>query len=441
MSESQTLSVAQLQAHIDDLSSAIEAQKQILRGLEEQQSQARRRLNSVLDPIAHLPLELQSEIFMHCTFATPTASARSEAPVLFLHICHLWRDVALSTPRLWTGLRIHLNSSAPLDDEPLRILDTWVQRAHKLPFSLWLQGYSTLNHGDLGTITSRFQQRLRELTVELCAPLSDESTFDWLVHERLISLEALTLTSDSKLSYTPKQWARLLEATPALTSLSLENLTWHWRTTLLDTPFRHTSLRELYLGNIQKYILYSDFYDSSAAFLSCITLPALTTLRLTEFCISQEDFISFFQRSSPPLTSLTMVAPEPDSLPQGILPYFVPIESLENLEYVVGFLHSRDSLVDLLFVLSIAPILPNLRTLTVLMVPGTRPDYAELMAVLKYRRRSRPPLVSFQLVFADSFRSSEFEEDGPDEEAVLGLRKLAEEGMDIHVGFRGKNLI
>ncbi|KAJ6601608.1 hypothetical protein B0H10DRAFT_1762067, partial [Mycena sp. CBHHK59/15] len=53
-------------------------------------------------PILTLPNEITSQIFVHCL---PTHGrvrpSRQAVPLLLVHICRQWRDIALSTWELW----------------------------------------------------------------------------------------------------------------------------------------------------------------------------------------------------------------------------------------------------------------------------------------------------------------------------------------------------
>ncbi|KIM29288.1 hypothetical protein M408DRAFT_68186, partial [Serendipita vermifera MAFF 305830] len=49
-------------------------------------------------PIRKLPVEILSEIFVHCRTVSWLA------PVKISEVCRLWRQVVLSTPRAWTSI-------------------------------------------------------------------------------------------------------------------------------------------------------------------------------------------------------------------------------------------------------------------------------------------------------------------------------------------------
>ena len=65
------------------------------------------QLRAELAPIRLLQPELLQEIFMWCLprNRNPTLSAK-EAPILLTRICSYWRQLAFSTPSLWTALDI-----------------------------------------------------------------------------------------------------------------------------------------------------------------------------------------------------------------------------------------------------------------------------------------------------------------------------------------------
>ncbi|KAJ7788795.1 hypothetical protein B0H13DRAFT_1676394, partial [Mycena leptocephala] len=94
------MSVQELRARIDKLSTEIVLQRRLLEKLEKDKSLVQRQLNSVLDPVARFPLEISSEIFLCCLPPLPEAAAH-HFPMLLLKICNAWTSIALSTPALW----------------------------------------------------------------------------------------------------------------------------------------------------------------------------------------------------------------------------------------------------------------------------------------------------------------------------------------------------
>ncbi|KAJ7664373.1 hypothetical protein DFH06DRAFT_919843, partial [Mycena polygramma] len=93
----------ELQARIEQLSAEIEQQKEVLKQLEHNRIDAKRRLNGMRDPMARLPLELSSEIFLQCLPLEQYSRKPDVAtsPMLFMSVCNAWTAIALSTPALW----------------------------------------------------------------------------------------------------------------------------------------------------------------------------------------------------------------------------------------------------------------------------------------------------------------------------------------------------
>ncbi|KAJ6523343.1 hypothetical protein B0H19DRAFT_972830, partial [Mycena capillaripes] len=99
------MSIEELRACIDQLSADILLQKEVLNQLEQSKSTAQRQLNAICDPMARLPLEISSEIFLECLPETPRSDVHA-APMLLLNICNAWNDLARSIPTLWTTVSL-----------------------------------------------------------------------------------------------------------------------------------------------------------------------------------------------------------------------------------------------------------------------------------------------------------------------------------------------
>ncbi|KAJ6480956.1 hypothetical protein C8R45DRAFT_1215855 [Mycena sanguinolenta] len=86
-------------------------------------------LRLIIYPILTIPIEITSEIFLHCLPAIE--AARPSAPLLLGRICRMWRDIAYSSPRLWAVL--HVSSWWRTD-----WVKDWLRRAASAPLSLRL---------------------------------------------------------------------------------------------------------------------------------------------------------------------------------------------------------------------------------------------------------------------------------------------------------------
>ncbi|KAJ7208429.1 hypothetical protein B0H12DRAFT_1242995 [Mycena haematopus] len=91
--------VPELRARIMELDTEINLQMEVVKKLQHDKSLVQRQLNAVLDPIAHLPLEICSEIFLQSLSESSFARlGPSHLPTLLLNICHAWSAIAISTP-------------------------------------------------------------------------------------------------------------------------------------------------------------------------------------------------------------------------------------------------------------------------------------------------------------------------------------------------------
>jgi hypothetical protein len=95
----------------------------------------RRDPNPICDPMARVPLEISSDIFMWCLPDSPRPDSEN-FPMLSLRVCHLWSDIALATPSLWTTIHTEDGDAKNFDT----LLEIWLNRAGSLPLSLSLCG-------------------------------------------------------------------------------------------------------------------------------------------------------------------------------------------------------------------------------------------------------------------------------------------------------------
>jgi hypothetical protein len=92
--------------------------------------------NALLSPVRSLPPELLAEIFSHCIPAWRQRASPyiKRATMLCSHVCGQWRDIALSTPRLWACLSfsIHKHDSSSTD----LLNQLWLSRTGECPLTL-----------------------------------------------------------------------------------------------------------------------------------------------------------------------------------------------------------------------------------------------------------------------------------------------------------------
>ncbi|KAJ7269542.1 hypothetical protein C8J57DRAFT_1716630 [Mycena rebaudengoi] len=121
------MSVAEIRAQLADLSSSIDKKRKVLPVKELERSRvALRRLNA---PLALLPLEILSQIFIFC-LPEDFHPCPSDA-MLLRNICSSWTNIALATPAPWSTIRIDRPTAAGLDAEK-----RWIARAGTRPLSV-----------------------------------------------------------------------------------------------------------------------------------------------------------------------------------------------------------------------------------------------------------------------------------------------------------------
>ncbi|KAJ7728927.1 hypothetical protein DFH07DRAFT_850609 [Mycena maculata] len=105
--------------------------------------------NALISPARRLPLDIIQEIFTAClpTHRNCVMSA-SEAPVLLGRICSAWREISLSTPRLWASLHLAVPQIDPwietwskeytsdTSEQRLEVTRTWLHRSGQCPLSI-----------------------------------------------------------------------------------------------------------------------------------------------------------------------------------------------------------------------------------------------------------------------------------------------------------------
>ncbi|KAJ7186714.1 hypothetical protein C8R46DRAFT_837918, partial [Mycena filopes] len=87
------------------------------------------------------PSEITSAIFMHCVLGeigdwsgqNLPGLFENAAPLLLLRICRQWKDVALSSPELWTSIQV---SCPYIIESIIPDLDRWLRRTGSLPLTI-----------------------------------------------------------------------------------------------------------------------------------------------------------------------------------------------------------------------------------------------------------------------------------------------------------------
>ncbi|KAJ7630126.1 hypothetical protein DFH06DRAFT_1224953 [Mycena polygramma] len=90
-------------------------------------------------PILTLLTEITVEIFVRCLPDEPSGPRTYTAPLLLGRICRTWRNISLSTPELWSFLRVTLRDD--LEDPPVEFVEAnW-------PLTLVMDCFESSGHG------------------------------------------------------------------------------------------------------------------------------------------------------------------------------------------------------------------------------------------------------------------------------------------------------
>ncbi|TFK40354.1 hypothetical protein BDQ12DRAFT_680803 [Crucibulum laeve] len=317
---------------------------------------SKKQLQSLLAPIRRLPPELLSEIFLHCVqpcdqFVKPSPK---EAPMLLGQICASWRTLALSTPRLWSSLELcrtwsSFNGKSSVHDAAA-LMKLWLERSGQRPLSISIRD-DLLEDPTVRElfirVTPRWQHILIDVPRSVTSPLFSP-------HEHASQLESVTVRSSKGLE--PAQVENM-----SLTLLAAQRLQYfNWDNSELEsTPI-----------------------NMAWSALTHVTLNAAISVEQCMYILQDSPNLvdASFQCISAPSESMCPL------MPSIVLP------KLKSL--VLGGGYDISPILDFI-------TLPNLLEL-VLNVREWPQD-----ALCRFFRRSRCPLMSFNLYFP-SFTESDF---------------------------------
>ncbi|KAJ7185406.1 hypothetical protein C8R46DRAFT_378519 [Mycena filopes] len=384
-----------LNARIDELSSTIELQKRVLRGLETRRSSLLHEVNAIRDPMARLPLEISSEIFRQCLTDSPGPGCDS-SPTTFLRVCQLWNEIASSTPSLWTTLHLSAAAHAPHLERLLNeISGFWLGRAKNQPLSVSV-------HGPLQLFSAVEQYADRVGSLDL--RLASRSELRILPFP---SLTRLKLEILERHAHTPFDidCLEILRAAPCVVDCEIAGPNTR---TVTDhaTPLAltHHHLQHLRLGRQSFHSTPPIFHTPTI--LHYLTLPALQTLFISYFDdLDPNVFGDFLLRSSPVLRSLHLIT------------YESRFEALPMLPHLTDLILEFMSDVDTLNLFNDRYL--NLRNLT---IRAGLVNVAEYVGTLQARR---PRLRSLRVVHLESLQL--------DEGTAAALQELVLDGMEIEM--------
>ncbi|KAJ7817051.1 hypothetical protein B0H14DRAFT_2374216, partial [Mycena olivaceomarginata] len=104
------------------------------RRLMEEKTTIQQSLHLIVYSILTIPVEITSEIFLHCLSVNPAQPNARLAPLLLGRICRLWRNIAYTDPKLWASLGLHIWGRKGLEFG----VQDWLRRAGSVPLALSL---------------------------------------------------------------------------------------------------------------------------------------------------------------------------------------------------------------------------------------------------------------------------------------------------------------
>ncbi|KAJ7762056.1 hypothetical protein DFH07DRAFT_883466 [Mycena maculata] len=419
------MSAEELRTAIETVSLDIERQKDVLKKLETSKRFLQRRLNAVLDPVARLPLEISTEIFIQCLPPVPEP-ASSHIPMLLLNVCNAWTEIALSTPALWSA--IHVQFPRPEGFE--NVLEKWLQRACSQPLSISLHG----SFDDaVAAVLRRHTQQLKSLVIfhdgrDYCNigdPLRGVGPGPFPLLESLRIGASWTNKDGEYIFFDPNRTLGVFHFTPNLVECTFDKVT---RLRYPDLIHREQvilpTLRRLRFGTSAEDLCSDD------GMLRYLTLPGLQTLFLSMKDCSSDDLFSFLKRCTPPLQNLA-IGDQRDVTFHQLEPCLLP--TLIHLEL---FNPPNPNLVPDLFAAlgpSASSLLPHLQSLRILYYWEVIPD-SSWMALHRALSARRSHFTHFTLKWAP--QSLEIKA-----EICSAFQQLVSDGMEIHISAGRRNLI
>ncbi|KAJ7655833.1 hypothetical protein DFH06DRAFT_484121 [Mycena polygramma] len=384
------------------------------------------QIDAVQDPIARLPFELSSQIFVHFLHRRCEPGSR-HIPMLFLNVCSAWSDIALSTPALWAAIHVEF----PRGEGFTKFLETWLKRAGNYFLSISLHG---VFNEDVAALVWQHAAQLKSL--EICHDLYHPHILTPAALGPFPFLETLTLGRyKSCVDLSIRHILEMLRHAPNLVELNFDWADVVERNYTSTESLVLPSLRGLRFGTADGDLTLEGNLD----LLIYLTSPALETLVLATIRVAHVH--SFLVRSSPPLRELLFLGLDHDGLTfieldqcLQLVPLLTHFEFLgANTDLIDDFLHALAQ--------SPSTFLPNLRILKIghcwsNFEDFVEPSYDDLLRVLSVRR-SR--IVCFSLTFNADGVSSDYGAPGASLRAAF--RQLAAAGMDIYIGDGDENFL
>lgn len=413
---SQVEASAALHARLEELTSP---HQEVPNNLEHTTSSIQRQLNDLHDPLAHLPWEISSEIFIYY-LPPPDEYLDVSDILLLLNVCTLWTEIALSTTRIWAKLYIDIPDDATAEFRD--VFSRWLLRSRGNPLSLALSGPS-VSDPEILDIVMTHAHHLQEL--ELPSPSYLRIFLVGIGFPALTSLDVGSAEEGHCTPFDLKEFVQVLRSAPSLVHCDLG-----------ETPERRSGTPDGTRHVRLKSLTIAGEYGDASDILNSLTLPILKKLAIPVEEVDVHHLNTFLIRSSPPLDTMALhagsILPWEDSYRDAIEQCLHLAPTLTRLE-LTGAVELQDMLLTILSQASRDTFLPNLRTLT-MDRNGTYdlPDAAWYTQLADILSRRRDTLRTFWIELPAYMWKWQFGE--PNKDALRVFRELIDAGVDIDMG-------
>ncbi|KAJ7871231.1 hypothetical protein B0H14DRAFT_2724858 [Mycena olivaceomarginata] len=418
------MAIQELRARIMKLDTEIGLQRELLKKLQRDKSLAQRQLNAVVDPVARLPLEIASDIFLRTLAPLPLEPGAPHPPMLLLNICHAWSDIAIATPALWTAIHIIFPCATGVKD----FLPIWLERSRNRPLSVLLEGKFDQ---DVVSVIWRHGQQLRHL--EICEAEKGEEDTDQNAANGLMELWGATTSPGPLPSLVTLTIRDSMDRASEFTRISPFHIFELLRLApnLVECLFCDTDIvfavgadQKLVLPNLRRLMFgeqgrYPSFDHN---ILDSLSLPGLEALSIT---VNTDHLLSFLKRSSPALQELVL-AHESDFLSLAECLRFAP--DLKQFELQETYYSLAEELFGAL--IESASLLPQLSILIINLTDNEDPEisYSFWNTALGALVARRTQLLFFRLTIP-ILTALEM----PTPDIIAAFRELVADGMQVHI--------
>ncbi|KAJ7693813.1 hypothetical protein B0H17DRAFT_1199507 [Mycena rosella] len=345
------MGATELRQRLLQLDAQIVVQRLALDALEQTRLDVERELHATATfPVAELPAELITEIFLWChpmhedTFEVPSDVVCNDrsipSPLTLASVCRRWRDLALSTPELWSRIEFGFRDGSSASEASQRVKQ-WLDRAAPRPLTVSL--HARKSQRDESSITQHLRHlihlysgTIQHLTLVMLPQIAHQLGLESLQLPLLRSVCLWHSSMNGGVPHTPHPVMLFTDA-PLLSKLRVSHfgatllyytLPWLQLTkfhgqihtmelfivapnltevicsvpylTFTQTVITHQRLQSLILTVSQNDIKPDDI-------LCYLTLPALQSLHISEMDDTRySSLYPFLSRSSPPLLSLSI---------------------------------------------------------------------------------------------------------------------------------------